>query len=423
LQARPHLDQNYALRYLPQMLKNIAIIFIGIWTTHLLAAEPNTLESLNAFGAQLLGPESEAQQYVDELLEEKFELDWKLSSDNPLDQFSTTLAKERYSIKFPKKCNPWTENYLSQTRYRKKLLTQIQNATDFLAEYHYRMLGNNRSLFGIRRIVICTNSRYHKKPLLAFDRLKHELTLRIGPKRLTGLEVAHLRRNNLNPLSSEEMITLWNSGEQWKKDRLIKNIIDRKKNPIRGYWEFINPIGEVRVTLREILRKISLQSYASLKSLRDIKSIRTHLLRNISQPENLNLVEKASGAVIEKAFSEWLTKLAKAGTSEELAAANLIACLNKKAQQQKDADISVTQTGLINVENFHQIDVNFTVGDIKAYQEFVTVPDKLKINVTQRGLVNVSTADDIDVSVVFGGLMSPVNLRKATLSSVLKNLR
>ncbi len=75
----------------------------------------------------------------------------------------------------------------------------------------------------------------------------------------------------------------------------------------------------------------------------------------------------------------------------------------------------------MNVENFHAIDVDFTTGDAKEFQEHVVVPESIDIKVTQVGIVNVSTTDRVSVYVALSAISSAESFEKAALASVLKS--
>lgn len=421
-------------------LKNFVSTVISLFSLWSQAAELPRFElptggnsylgALNQYGEEILKAQYEPQANVSKLLSEKMETDWQLTADE-VKAGVTTLAAARYSIEYPSgaDCNPWSEELLKDNKdYRDKLVSQINEAASFLSDYHFRMLGQNHSLFKIRRVVICTTSRHYTSPVMSFDRLKSELTLYTGPKRLALVGPSSLRRDNLHPLSAKEIRAQWDDGEHWRKDISIREIVDSKKNPIRGYWNFLNPVGETRTLLREAIRAAGLKGLGGIRervatgNLQDWKRlIREKLGRSISEMADKKL-EAAPEADVKKLLSKWEEKMASPDATESMAAASLIACIKKRMEKQKEVGIRRTQIGFVNVENFHQIDVSLTTGDVKDFEEFVVVPEKLDIDVTQVGLVNVSTTDQVSVSVALSALGSSETFQKATLASALKAL-
>lgn len=384
------------------------------------------LTTLGSYATALLKPEFSPQKTADGLLAEKFLTDWHLSEEEAK-RAVTSLTDAKYSIQYPagKDCNPYTEAILkTDIKYRERLLSQIDEVATFLSDYHFRMFGRNESLFKVRRVNICTIPVLHINPTITYDRLKAELTLWVGPKHAPFIPPIPARRNNLHPWTAKEIKDGWDDGDHWKTDISLREIVDSKKNPIRGYWNFINPIGKTRVLLREFIKKSAILGHRSLVELlnaRDVVALRKHIASTLGAPRKS--VDEATDETIQNVFSQWAAKLISAESGEKMAAGALISCIKKRMVKQEKIGIKRTQIGFVNVENFHKIDVSLATGDVLDFSEEVVVPETLDIEVTQIGLVNVSTTDKVDVSVALAAMATPEIFQRASLKSVLKALK
>ena len=132
-----------------------------------------------------------------------------------------------------------------------------------------------------------------------------------------------------------------------------------------------------------------------------------------------NSLKKKSNAELYSIGEKWVEKLSHPKTVEDMASAAVAGCLKRQVERQREAKIERTQVGLINIENFHNIDVDLSTGDAKTFQDYVVIPENIEIKVTQYGLINISTTDRISVSVALSALSSAASLEKATLASVL----
>lgn len=383
------------------------------------AAEP--LDELNTYAMEQLAPAGDLQKNLTDEIRTKLITDLGVPKA-AAEKVNTSLSDWQYGISFDKACNPWTNGLLARDReYKERLEAQAAVAAAFLSDFHFRMLGANVSLLKVRKIKVCTGGRGPAEPTLSFDRARFELTLWIGPKQPTPIEVPSLRRNNLHPYSLEELKQGWKDGDAFGKKYVVGDFFDARKNPIRVYWKFLNPIGEVRTALRDGIR------VAALKSAKAIADLRTDGAAGLREKmldllENDAEVKAADDAKILTLAEKWQGKLESPESSEEMAVAALSKSL-QSAIESKNTTIKRKQWGFVNVENFHKIDVSLTVGDIPQYREMITVPDNLDIDVSQVGFVNVSTTDRVEVDVVLRSFISPRLFEKATLRTLVHPLK
>lgn len=380
------------------------------------AAEP--LTELNDFAKKAL---LERQPKLSEDLETKLVTDLGL----PVEQARravTTLEEAKYTIEFENEagCNPWTNDLLAKDReYKARLEEQAESAAEFLKDFHFRMLGRNLSLFKVRKIRICTNGHSQLDPTLTYDRAKFELTLWIGPKQTTNIPVSPLRRNNLHPYTRDQIKQAWDESDAFGKRLFTGEVLDARKNPVRVYWKFLNPVGQVRTALRDGLRSAALLSVKTLKALNEeggAKGLKDKMLSLLGADGSR--LDGMDDAALRRLSSSWLEKLEDPKAAEEMAVAALSKSLQAAIESQ-NTKIKRKQWGFVNVENFHKIDVTLNTGDIQTYREVVQVPDNLDIDVTQVGFVNVSTTDRVEVSVVLSAMVPARTFEIATLRSLL----
>ncbi len=403
----------------------LVLLLLGLGTIGEAAANFN---DLNRYAAEVLREDGKLQKRLSELLIEKLALDWGNTQELARESIQT-LAESKYTIEFPadKSCNPWPE-LLETAKYRNQLEAQIDQVADFLSDYHHRNLGRNISFFKIRHVNLRTASRYLRHKSIELDRFKSELTLHVGPVRAWLVGNGPLTKDNLHPLSAKEIKEKWNNGEMWAEDSLAKEIVDKARNPIRGYWPLLNPIGDVRVALREALKQEGLKLVEKIRGWlrQDDLQLQQGLLAVAEGLKNREAASKIlknkSNAALFDIGQKWVDKLNDPKVLEDMANAAIMACVKKQMVKQRETQTNRTQVGLVNVENFHNIDVDFAVGDTKDFQEYVVVPENIEINVTQYGIVNVSTTDRVSVSAALSALTSAGALEKASLASVIKSL-
>jgi len=377
-------------------------------------AAPKSLTDFNTFAESLLSERSETQRKLTDELETKLVTDLGVplgTARGGMD--SLEVAKYSITLADEAGCNPWTDAIAADDEgYRNTIESQIKSAVAFLSDFHFRMLGQNSSVFKVRKIKICTGERLASKPTLTYDRALFELTIWIGPK----LSLPTRFRNNLHPYTLDDLKEGWKEGDHFGKRFVIGDKIDAHKNPIRVYWKFLNPTGEVRTALRDGIRVIALKAANAVANLRNDGAATLREKLNELAGDHPR-VKGASDEAILRLGEKWFEKLTSGKTSEEIAVGALSAGI-KKAQSQP-TKIKRFQLGLVNVENFHKINVDFSVGDIQTYQELVVVPDTLDIDVTQIGFINVSTTDRVDVSIALKGMVNRAMVEKGTLKNVL----
>ena len=412
-------------------MKNFVLSVAILLST--VANSATDFSELNTKAAELLGEAGKAQKELSELLLDKMGTDWGFSEALILSSVKT-LAESKYRVEFPddKACNPWPE-LLEGAKYREAMEEQAKQAVNFLGDYHARNLGMNRSLFKIRNIQLCTGSHYWNSKRIEFDRFKSALKVSVGPSRLALVGNGSFTKDNVVTLTADEIKTKWTDGEMWEADTYIKNLIDKNKNPVRQYWPFLNPISEIRVALREIFRQDGLKLAQLIRGwlIQDDLSLQTGLITTARKfadgDQVVERLKKLSGTAAMSLGHKWADKLADPKASENMSVATIVGVLKKHVEKQKQAPGNVKierkQIGIVNVENFHDIDVDFTTGDAKAFQEQIIVPENIDIKVSQVGIVNVSTTDRVSVSVALGALSSGDAFERATLSSILKEFK
>ena len=401
------------------------LIFLGLLILlPMTSPAASRLEDLESHAALLLGAEGRAQKDLSELLEEKLGLDWRLPAAE-VAAATETLETSRYRIRFPlgEDCNPWAEDLAGRKPYADALYRQIDEVVAFLADYHFRMLGRNESLFKIRGVNLCTSAVGWRSPVLGYDRARAELTLWLGPTRLGPFGPGRLRKDNLTPLSAREIRQRWNAGEAWQTDTSIRDIVDKHKNPTRAHWPLLDPIGETRTLLREVTRRVGLESALRLgeRLARGGEALRVLAdgLKAAKAPADVHAAIAGLGDRADRVASLWKTKLADPRAAEGMSIAAITGCLKRRVERQRALKIERTQIGFVNVENFHHIDVSLSTGDARDFEDYVVVPDSLDIQVTQWGIVNVSTTDRVEVGVALRAVSSPAAFESGTLRSVL----
>jgi len=386
----------------------------------LLQAAPRPIEELNAFAKAQLAPDGDLQASLTEELKTKLITDLGLPADEAK-KLQAPLADWMYSVEFPDEagCNPWTNDLLGRDKtYKERLEAQAVSAAAFLSDFHFRMLGSNISLFKLRKIKVCVGSHDVSAPSIAYDRARFQLTLYIGPKQAPNVPVLPIRRNNLHPYTLDDLKEAWKNGDHFGKKYVVGDFFDARKNPVRVYWNFLNPIGEVRTALRDGIRVAALKSASALRALKDSEGAVGLKAKMLALLGDDAAVGAADAAKILNVTEAWVAKLEKPEAAEEMAFAALSSGLEHAIESSKTS-VKRKQWGFVNVENFHKIDVSFSTGDVPQYRETVQVPDNLDIDVTQVGFVNVSTTDRVEVDVALKSFVSAKHFEKATLLTLL----
>ena len=282
---------------------------------------PSPLQELNQLAKDTLSEKGEIQKKLTDDLETKLNTDLGISLPT-VRQSIVSLEGGKYSIEIPAEagCNPWANDLAGKDKgYRDVLESQIQSAAAFLSDFHFRMLGQSHSLFRIRRILICTGGRGITEPKVSYDRARAELTLWIGPHQVGSLPVPSIRRDNLNGLSLEDIRSKWNEGEHFGKQLSFEELVDRNKNPMRAYWNFLNPTGEIRTLLRDAIRVAALKSAGLLDELRRRDGLAGIREKLASLSDNKEIILKADDKKVEEWAKSWQEKMASPAGSEEMA--------------------------------------------------------------------------------------------------------
>ncbi|HBB33782.1 MAG TPA: hypothetical protein DDZ80_01160 [Cyanobacteria bacterium UBA8803] len=307
---------------------------------------------------------------------------------------------------------------------KKQLIHQLEAAAYFIRDFHIGVLGRRTSLFDLYdvEIQIEENIRY----ALSFESGK--LLIQIP-----YWQIASLKRY----LPYQKLKYRWHRGQQF-----------HRLSPTRRIWWLLNPIGELRSNLRsmlllaiqkqilgidKLLIKFGLidigdgQSLAAKEeqevSQRFKETAIAFLKANVNEEKlgvNLELILRDRDEVtLMQLLGLFKKNLADTAQMEELIDVGALTLQEQIQQEQSQVDIKMF--GLVNVGNYHRIDiaVNISAGYLKKYVEIL--PRKADVKAVQFGVVNVYTIDDITVKPNFHGAMT-LNFETAALERALKEL-
>lgn len=222
-------------------------------------------QCLNELARTLLQPGSPADRRFQERfarLLARYDLRMEQVKSRPLD--------ESFKILIEDGCFDFAAlNTVDKSRLVGHLQAQILEASLFLADVHANAFGRQVSvLFPIREISLCARSKTNPRPLVFAQR---SLRLNLGPR----------------PLSAEEVLGLWNSGNPIRSTEIsgaeklpwLGDYVRRWKQKSRSdqeglvrdrlaeNWIVLNPVGELRVTavftLAEAVFKLGREAFAA----------------------------------------------------------------------------------------------------------------------------------------------------------------
>jgi hypothetical protein len=132
------------------------------------------------------------------------------------------------------------------------------------------------------------------------------------------------------------------------------------------------------------------------------------------------ILNKQDEATLVKLLGLFKKNLADPSQMEELI--NVAVLSLQEVIHEEQSQVEIKMFGLINVGNYHRIDValNLSAGYLKKYIELV--PRKAEVKAIQFGLVNVYTIDDITVKPNFHSAMK-LHFETAALERALKELQ
>lgn len=300
-------------------------------------------------------------------------------------------------------------------RHRDQIARQIESAAHFIYVYHQMVYGRPRGPFAIREIEICPKST-----------VKSDLSF-IGGKLIIG--VPYTLVQGYRPWTSDELLKKWQGGEHLLQDGDIFNKLFTK-NKLRKIWTLFDPIGQVRLSLRQSFYDRARGLEGSLKLLSGQDSFgrwKQILWDHMLDSRRLRF---AHDQALERLFAEnkggqllknWQCLAQNPSTAEDFSWGALSVFEDAFNSTNSQVDVTI-KAGLVAVGNYHQIGVRLTVSQ-GPYEEYMPVSllapptstTQIKADV-QGGLVAVFTIDDIkvDVAMKLFSQMVPKSLETAT---------
>lgn len=284
---------------------------------------------------------------------------------------------------------------------KRYLIQQIEAAASFLRDFQIGVLGQRTSIFQLHEIEFqiddCLRQTYQ------FESGK--LLLKIPYWQISSLS---------RYLNEQKLKQIWHQGVHFPK-----------RSPVRKYWWLINPIGDFRSNLRNLLILAAQKQILGLDQLlaklnliegqqsttitpqtilppsADFRKTAITFLKKSAHEEklgvNLELVLKNhSDQLITRLLELFRDNLSDPGQIEELVDTGTLSLQQALTQEQSQIDIKMF--GFVNVGNYHRIDVdlNWSAGYLKKYIDIV--PRQINVKAMQWGFVNVYTIDDITVA-------------------------
>jgi hypothetical protein len=206
--------------------------------------------------------------------------------------------------------------------------------------------------------------------------------------------------------SSRVLRDEWSKGEMLKGNPALATV-----GPVR--WAIVDPAGTVRTGVRKGIRNASKQLLAKLATLdgQPDDVLRARLLPIVTDNVSPSAVDSSgtiiqnrvltrlAGAKLQDFVSAWKRELSDGTLADKVEAASVAM---RDVLQAKDVRVKVNQFGFVNVQNVHQIEVDFAVflPNAKDFYRYVdVVKSRTDIEVNQWGFVNVQTNDLIKVNV------------------------
>lgn len=331
-------------------------------------------EFFHQYAAKLLNLQ---QQQVDEALKRRQVAPQESTRLEEIYQISLKLGKD-----------------IPLDKVKHKILQQLDAAADFIRDFHIGILGQKTAYFQIHEIEIYLD--YKIKPLFKFSSCK--LLIHI-PYSAWWFE--------FRTLTSQEIAIRWEKGDQ----------VD-KLSPIHKYWWLLNPIGEFRASLRAMLKQAGQNQILKIDNLLDkfglnslessskrveegrFKDEAIALLKDTASSDKLGrdltlILKNQSESMLLQLLSKYKHNLIEPRQREAMVEVGALTM--QEAQQQEDSHVSIKMFGMVNVGNYHRIDVaiNVNSGDLKKYVQQIT--RQIDVNAVMWGMVNVYTIDDITV--------------------------
>lgn len=279
-------------------------------------------------------------------------------------------------------------------KIKHKILQQLDAAADFIRDFHIGVLGQKTAYFQLHEIEIYMD--YKIKSLFRFS---------------SGKLLIHIPYSawwfDFYTLTSQEIAIRWENGDQL-----------HKLSPIHRYWWLLNPIGEFRASLRSMLKQAGQNQILKIDNLLDkfglnrlgskynsaeegrFKDEAIALLKDTVSSDKLGrdltlILKNQSESMLLQLLSKYKHNLIDPRQREAMVEVGALTM--QEAQQQEDSHVNIKMFGMVNVGNYHRIDVaiNLNSGDLKKYVQPIT--RQIDINVVLWGMVNVYTIDDVTV--------------------------
>lgn len=270
---------------------------------------------------------------------------------------------------------------------------QLKASVEFL-KYFYRDLdGYPNHLFD--SMEICPNGQ-----------VKGDLAL-VGSRLRVGVRTGWFGRYGFH--TSSVLGDKWRAGEQLDQNAALASL-----KGIR--WAMLDPVGTPRTTLRRAVRRLVAKLAGDLEGLQgkpegDVraalgKMVRDETVAGATDDRSRNIRDRAlaaiaamSAAELDRLASAWKLELAKVDVTEGAEEGTVSM---RDVMNHRDARVTVTQAGFVNVQNVHQFAVD-TEAFLPRAANFTRYVEATRstttIEVHQFGFVNVQTNDLVDVRV------------------------
>ena len=313
---------------------------------------------------------------------------------------------------------------ISFSPLRNLISQQIDAAADFLGDFQIGILGQPTSLFQLYEIEFLIERDFK----LTFDFCVGKLLVQLPYWKIKWLKQF---------LKSSELRQRWDRGEHLSRF-----------SPSRRVWWLLNPIGEFRSHLKSTLILAIQKSILGIDKLFSQFALVEEKDRLVSEPEPTPPVPTSfrqaalaylksvvnenklgfsleSGLKTEEESTLWqLLKQFKENLTEPQQIEEIIdvaALTLQETLAQEQSQVAPKMFGLVNVGNYHRIDVelNLSTGYLKKYVE--VIPRQAEFKAVQFGVVNVYTVDDITVKPNFHRALK-LDFETAALEKALQQL-
>lgn len=301
-------------------------------------------------------------------------------------------------------------------RHRDQIARQIESAAQFLFVYHQMVYGKPRGPFTIREIEICPKST-----------VKNDLFF-LGGKLIIGVPFSLVQ--GYQPWTSDDLLKKWHQGEHLSQESDFFNKLFTQ-NKLQKIWSLFDPIGQVRLSLRQIFQDRAKELRETLKIVSErspLSSWKELLWGRVIDPNRLRF---ANDQALERVWAEkkqsvlfqnWNCLIQKPATFDDFSWGSLSVFEQALNSNESKVDVKI-KAGLVAVGNYHQIGVRFALSQ-GPYEEYMppssllpatSSTSQIKADV-EGGLVAVFTIDDIKVDVALRLLdrMVPKTLETAT---------